>query len=187
MTIGAQAQEFKDKIITIKNDTITCQITMINDDNIFFNIINRGNNHTSKYLSLVEIKSYYATKDSKPEILTSIKPDSTGKANMPKSIQFKEIKKDTLPHISERLNQSLQYQYDAGLYLKKSVDNSIAASVIGLISSGVAIALFSSGEPEAGYVFMGIGGVFSIGLSISAIINRYKASNSLMKNQTLIK
>lgn len=63
LSLSSSAQEFKDKIITLKNDTIRCRITLVNSDNIFYDIVLK-NYIENEYISIQKIKTFILDKDS---------------------------------------------------------------------------------------------------------------------------
>lgn len=68
ISITTYGQDFKDKIITLENDTINCNITLINNNNIFFEY-KEIKTVVSKYISLTLVKSYLLDKNSITELL----------------------------------------------------------------------------------------------------------------------
>lgn len=51
------SQEYKDLIITKTNDTINCNITLVNESSLFYDYLKRNTKH-SKYISLNEVLTY---------------------------------------------------------------------------------------------------------------------------------
>ncbi len=89
------AQNFNDKIITIKNDTINCNITFINDKNIFYDTQDKKSAR-SDYIPLLNVKSYNLDKDSKPYIFSDTK-DTVNKFSKDDSLNVSQyIKKDSI-------------------------------------------------------------------------------------------
>jgi len=66
----SNAQNFKDKIITLKDDTINCKITLVDNNSVFYDVEIK-NIIRNKSIFLVQIKSFIIDKDSKPEVLFS--------------------------------------------------------------------------------------------------------------------
>jgi len=67
-TSSTIAQEYRDKIIKTNNDTIVCEISLINQDNVFYYSKKNGAHNMS--VSLKEISSIQLDPASKPEIIT---------------------------------------------------------------------------------------------------------------------
>lgn len=63
------SQNYPDKIYTLKGDSISCEITLINDSNIFYNHI-RKKSILSDYIALYKVKNYsWNSKDKKAETI----------------------------------------------------------------------------------------------------------------------
>jgi len=62
------SQNFNDKIIATTGDTIRCQITLVNNNNIFYDLkVKRSITH--EIISLHQVKTYFIDANNKPEIL----------------------------------------------------------------------------------------------------------------------
>ncbi|MBI2271403.1 MAG: hypothetical protein HYU69_13750 [Bacteroidetes bacterium] len=63
------SQELRDKLIKLSGDTIVCRITLINDNNIFFDYNYKKGKIRNEYLSTRELKGYILDTNNKAEIL----------------------------------------------------------------------------------------------------------------------
>ncbi len=83
------SQDFNDRIVTLSNDTILCQITFVNGNNIFYDVkIKKAIDH--KFLALEKVKTYVLSKDSKAD-LSMKKSEVKDTPVKYDSLQFKRI------------------------------------------------------------------------------------------------
>jgi hypothetical protein len=113
---GTFAQEYRDKIIKLNNDTIVCKITLINQGNVFYNSKKGGQN--SMYISREEINRIILDSLSKPIIIDS---------NFNKNVIDNKIIR---PQISSPTIANEATISAAGIYLS----GGIGSSSIGVIS-----------------------------------------------------
>ena len=71
----AFSQEFNDKLITTTGDTIRCQVTSVNNDNVFY-AVKIKNDFSIESLSIVYVKKLIIDKENKPQILLTGKRDT---------------------------------------------------------------------------------------------------------------
>ena len=167
----AFSQDFNDKIITLAGDTIRCQITLVNNNNIFYNIQVKRN-IKNEYISLQKVKNYILDKDSKPEIYVhgkwnilaiSGKQDSLRKS---KRLIIEQIK---LP----KGNKQLKYIFlDQGQKIKITYKNdSVVRGKIEFVNdSSVIIKNRSIKINEINSITKGVGGrLLIVGVSSTAL------------------
>jgi hypothetical protein len=96
LSLSGVAQQLKDKIITLKGDTIKCQITLVNENYVFYNT----KHYTGKYLVISKVKKYLLADSSKPTIIAKTdsinKADSAKKYFVIKNHAVAQEKKDTI-------------------------------------------------------------------------------------------
>jgi len=68
-------QNFNDRIVTLTGDTIRCQITLVNSNNIFYNLKIKKSVQNEN-ISLLQVKDWIIDKNNKPEILLKRQSDS---------------------------------------------------------------------------------------------------------------
>ncbi len=69
------AQNYNDKIITLKGDTIHCEITLVNSENIFYTMVFKKDIR-NEYMPLTQIKNWIIDKNSKALLLQKAQFDS---------------------------------------------------------------------------------------------------------------
>lgn len=69
------AQNYNDKIITLKGDTIRCEITLVNSENIFYSMVFKRDIQNEN-MPLTQIKNWIIDKNSKALVLQKAQFDS---------------------------------------------------------------------------------------------------------------
>lgn len=126
------SQNFNDKIITWTGDTIKCQITLINDYDIFYDVIVKNKNKNES-IPTSKVRNYFLDKESSPDIsltkkksaiTTPAKHDSLVLAK--KTVNYKNgfaINIEAL--IAEDFKLSYTRRIDEGLYFESMISYNI--------------------------------------------------------------
>lgn len=129
------AQNYNDKIITLKGDTIQCHITSVAKRNIYFDI-KTSNKYQNKFMSLFQIKNWIIDNDNNSQLLLNKHNDSIQekpKIINPNKVYVLLAKQTKIKKGKEKTKQAV-FITSKKVYIKKYHANSLIKGRISVAS-----------------------------------------------------